>query len=194
MDMKKIKRCEWCLSSELDTQYHDEEWGVPLHDDNRLFECLTLEAAQAGLSWSTVLKKRENYITLFEGFDVDTVARFNKRKIESLLKNPGIIRNRLKVESTVNNARCIQQIQKQYGSFDEYIWQFVDHKPIINKWQQLKEIPATTEKSDNMSKTLKKQGFRFIGSTICYAFMQATGMVNDHITSCFRYRECTKHK
>lgn len=190
--MNKIKRCEWCLGNELDMQYHDEEWGVPVHDDSKLFELLTLEGAQAGLSWSTVLKKRESYLELLDHFDIEKVARYNKRKIESLLKNPGIIRNRLKVESTVSNAKRIIQIQKEHGSFDNYVWQFVDYKPIINKWKNLKQVPATTEISDRMSKTMKKQGFRFIGSTICYAFMQAAGMVNDHTTSCFRYKACNE--
>ena len=185
-----IKRCSWCETSDLDIRYHDEEWGVPLHDDTRLFEFLTLEGAQAGLSWSTVLKKRENYIELFDGFDIERVARYDQRKIDSLLQNPGIIRNRLKVESTVSNARTVLRIQDEYGSFDEYLWQFVDGEPIINRWRSMNSVPASTALSDRMSKTMKKDGFRFVGTTICYAFMQATGMVNDHTVACFRHQEC----
>ena len=185
--MAEPKRCTWCLGSELDMHYHDEEWGVPLHDDERLFEFLTLEGAQAGLSWSTVLKKRDSYLELFDGFDIDRVARYNRRKIEALLKNPGIIRNRLKVESTVSNAKVIRHIRDAQGSFDDYIWQFVDHEPVVNRWQRMAQVPASTPVSDHMSKTMKQDGFRFVGSTICYAFMQATGMVNDHVTGCFRH-------
>ena len=185
-----IKRCSWCETSDLDIRYHDEEWGVPLHDDTRLFEFLTLEGAQAGLSWSTVLKKRENYIELFDGFDIERVAKYDQRKIDSLLENPGIIRNRLKVESTVSNARTVLRIQDEYGSFDEYLWQFVDGEPIINRWRSMNSVPASTALSDRMSKTMKKDGFRFVGTTICYAFMQATGMVNDHTVACFRHQEC----
>ena len=185
-----LQRCSWANGSELEQAYHDNEWGVPLHDDRKLFEFVTLEGAQAGLSWATILKKRENYRKLFNDFDVEKIARYNKRKIESLLKNPGIIRNRLKVESTVSNARAFIDIQNEYGSFDSYIWRFTDGKPIINRWQSLQDIPASTELSDNLSKELKKRGFRFVGSTICYAFMQATGMVNDHTVDCFRYRQC----
>ena len=184
-----LQRCSWANGSELEQAYHDNEWGVPLHDDRKLFEFVTLEGAQAGLSWATILKKRENYRKLFNDFDVEKIARYNKRKIESLLKNPGIIRNRLKVESTVSNARAFIDIQNEYGSFDTYIWRFTDGKPIVNRWQSLKDIPASTELSDTLSKELKKRGFRFVGSTICYAFMQATGMVNDHTVDCFRYRE-----
>lgn len=185
-----IKRCSWCETSDLDIRYHDEEWGVPLHDDTRLFEFLTLEGAQAGLSWSTVLKKRENYIELFDGFDIERVAKYDQRKIDSLLENPGIIRNRLKVESTVSNARTVLRIQDECGSFDEYLWQFVDGEPIINRWRSMNSVPASTALSDRMSKTMKKDGFRFVGTTICYAFMQATGMVNDHTVECFRHQEC----
>ena len=185
-----LQRCSWANGSELERAYHDNEWGVPLHDDRKLFEFVTLEGAQAGLSWATILKKRENYRKLFNDFDVEKIARYNKRKIESLLKNPGIIRNRLKVESTVSNARAFIDIQNEYGSFDSYIWRFTDGKPIVNRWQSLQDIPASTELSDTLSKELKKRGFRFVGSTICYAFMQATGMVNDHTVDCFRYRQC----
>ncbi len=163
---------------------------MPLHDDSGLFEFITLEGAQAGLSWATILKKRENYRKLFNGFDVEKIARYNKRKIESLMANPGIVRNRLKIESTVSNARAFLAIQQQFGSFDAYIWRFTDGEPIVNRWRSSAEVPARTGISDSMSADLKKRGFRFVGSTICYAFMQATGMVNDHTTDCFRYREC----
>jgi DNA-3-methyladenine glycosylase I len=168
-------------------RYHDKEWGRPLHDDQKLFEFLTLEGAQAGLSWVTILKKRENYREAFDNFEIARIAKYSKRKIESLLKNPDIVRNRLKIESTVSNAKITLEIQQEHGSLDTYLWQFVDGKPIINHWKVHKQIPATSEQSDTMSKTLKKRGFRFVGSTICYAFMQATGMVNDHSSDCFRY-------
>lgn len=184
---KPIKRCGWCQGSQLEIDYHDKEWGVPQHDDRVLFEFLTLEGAQAGLSWVTILKKRENYRKLFSEFDVNKIARYDKRKIESLLNNPGIVRNRLKVESTRSNARAFISVQKEFGSFDNYIWQFVDGKPIVNRWKRLQDIPASTDISDAMSKDLKKRGFRFVGSTICYAFMQAVGMVNDHTTDCYRH-------
>mgnify|MGYP001827788550 FL=1 len=185
-----LKRCEWALGSELEQHYHDTEWGVALHDERKLFEFLTLEGAQAGLSWATILKKRENYRKLFDDFDVERIARYNKRKIEALLKNPGIIRNRLKIESTITNARAFIEIQHGFGSFNNYIWQFTDGKPIVNRWKSTQDVPASTEISDMMSKELKKRGFRFAGSTICYAFMQATGMVNDHTIDCFRYHQC----
>jgi DNA-3-methyladenine glycosylase I len=187
---KALKRCAWALGSELEQNYHDNEWGVPLHDDRKLFEFITLEGAQAGLSWATILKKRENYRKLFADFDVDKIARYNKSKIEILLNNPGIIRNRLKVESTISNARAFIEIQHKFGSFDAYIWQFTDNKPVVNRWKTVQQVPASTEISDAMAKDLKKRGFRFVGSTICYAFMQATGMVNDHTVDCFRYHEC----
>ena len=185
-----LQRCGWSQGSELEQDYHDTEWGVPVHDDRKLFEFLTLEGAQAGLSWVTVLKKRENYRKLFDDFDVQKIARYNKRKVDSLLKNPGIIRNRLKIESTISNARAFIEIQHEFGSFDAYIWKFTNGRPVINHWKTLQDIPASTDISDAMSKDLKKRGFRFLGSTICYAFMQATGMVNDHTVDCFRYREC----
>ena len=185
-----LKRCKWALGSELEQHYHDTEWGVALHDERKLFEFLTLEGAQAGLSWATILKKRENYRKLFDDFDVERIARYNKRKIEALLKNPGIIRNRLKIESTITNARAFIKIQHGFGSFNNYIWQFTDGKPIVNRWKSTQDVPASTEISDMMSKELKKRGFRFAGSTICYAFMQATGMVNDHTIDCFRYHQC----
>ena len=185
-------RCTWCGSDPLYIKYHDEEWGVPVHDDQKLFEMLILEGAQAGLSWITVLKKRENYRKAFDNFDVIKITKYSQKKIEKLLENPGIIRNRLKVNAAITNAKEFLKVQKEFGSFDKYIWQFVDHKPIINKFNSMKDLPANTEISDLMSKDLKKRGFKFVGSTICYAFMQATGMVNDHIKDCFRYRQLLK--
>ena len=187
-----MKRCTW-PSNELAIRYHDEEWGVPLHDDQRLFEFLILEGAQAGLSWDTILRKRENYRNAFDGFDVNKVARYTDKRIEKLLQNEGIIRNRLKVASAVSNAKAFLKVQKEFGSFDTYIWDFVGGKPIVNKRTKTSQIPATSEVSDTISKDLKKRGFRFVGSTIMYAHMQATGMVNDHLTSCFRYRECQRN-
>ena len=169
--------------------YHDTEWGVPVHDDRRLFEFLILEGAQAGLSWSTVLRKRDNYREAFRGFDPAVVARFTARDVQRLLKNEGIIRNRLKIESAITNARLVLDIQREYGSFDDYLWRFVGNKPLRHEFMRLSQIPATTEESDALSKDLKKRGFKFVGSTICCAFMQATGMVNDHLTGCFRYRQ-----
>lgn len=185
-----LQRCSWALGSKLERDYHDSEWGVPLHDDRRLFELVTLEGAQAGLSWLTILKKRDNYRELFDDFDIEKIARYKQRKVESLLKNPAIIRNRLKVESTITNARAVIELQQEFGSFDTYIWQFTGGKPLVNRWQSHHEIPAFTELSDTMSKNLKSRGFRFVGSTICYALMQATGMVNDHTVDCFRYHQC----
>ena len=182
----EITRCTW-PSAELDIEYHDKEWGVPVHDDRVLFEFLTLEGAQAGLSWSTVLRKRENYRKAFADFDPVLVAKFPKKKQERLMRDPGIIRNRLKIESTVSNARVFLDVQKEFGSFDRYIWQFVEGRPKQNAWTALNKLPASTAESDAMSKDLKRRGFRFVGTTICYAFMQATGMVNDHLVTCFRY-------
>jgi DNA-3-methyladenine glycosylase I len=182
-------RCAWPGSDFLYQSYHDTEWGVPLHDDQRLFEFLILESAQAGLSWITILRKRENYRAAFDGFDVTRIARYDANKIESLLQNAGIVRNRLKVEAAVNNARRFLEVQSEFGNFDDFIWQFVDGKPKQNKWRSLADIPATTPGSDAMSKELKRRGFKFVGSTICYAHMQATGMVNDHITGCFRHKQ-----
>ena len=171
-------------------EYHDTEWGVPLHDDRKLFEFLMLDNAQAGLSWQTILNKRENYRKAFDNFDPIKIACYNKRKINSLLKNPGIIRNRLKIEAAVTNAHAVLDIQKEFGSFDTYIWQFVNGTPIRNRWKSLKDIPATSIESDAISKALKQRGFKFVGSTICYAFMQSIGMVNDHLIHCFRYTQC----
>jgi DNA-3-methyladenine glycosylase I len=180
-------RCAWA-NGELSVRYHDEEWGVPAHNDGTLFEFLILEGAQAGLSWSTILNKRENYRRAFEGFDPERVARYDRRKVDRLLRNPGIVRNRLKIASAVANAKAFLNIQKEFGSFDRYIWQFVHGKPQVNSPRSLKQVPARTPVSDAMSKDLKKRGFNFVGSTICYAFMQAVGMVNDHVIDCFRYR------
>jgi DNA-3-methyladenine glycosylase I len=182
-------RCEWCGNDPLYMKYHDEEWGIPVHDDHKLFEMLILEGAQAGLSWITVLKKRENYRKAFNNFDPEKISKYSDKKIAKLLENPGIIRNRLKVNSTVTNAKAFLAVKKEFGSFERYIWQFVNHKPIVNNFKSMKDIPAKTKLSDMMSKDLKKRGFKFIGSTICYAFMQAVGMVNDHTTACFRYKE-----
>jgi len=189
--MPNVTRCRWA-TTDLSIPYHDTEWGVPLHDDQRLFEFLVLEGAQAGLSWETILKKRDTYRTAFDDFDPARVARYATRKVEKLLADPGIVRNRLKVESAVSNAKAFLDVQKEHGSFDAYVWRFVDGKPRVNTWTALGQVPASTPQSDAMSKDLKKRGFRFVGSTICYAFMQATGMVNDHATSCFRYRQVAK--
>ena len=182
--------CGWPAGDELMLRYHDTEWGVPLHDDRKLFEFLLLDNAKAGLSWRTILHKRENYRKAFDNFDPAKIARYNQRKVTSLLDNPGIVRNRLKVASAVTNAQCFLDVQEEFGSFDTYIWQFVDGSTIRNKWKTLKDIPATSDESDAMSKALKKRGFKFVGSTICYAFMQSAGLVNDHLTCCFRYPEC----
>jgi DNA-3-methyladenine glycosylase I len=183
------RRCEWSGSDALYIEYHDREWGVPLHDDRRLFEMLILEGAQAGLSWITILKKREAFREAFDSFDPSRVARFDGRKVRELLSNPGIIRNRLKIQSAVQNARAFLEIREEFGTFDRYSWQFVGNSPIHNRWKKLQEIPARTQESDALSRDLKKRGFKFVGSTICYAFMQAVGMVNDHVIDCFRYRE-----
>jgi DNA-3-methyladenine glycosylase I len=182
------KRCSW-PSSELDIAYHDKEWGVPVHDDRVLFEFLILEGAQAGLSWSTILKKRNNYRRAFANFNPEKVARYSRSDIGKLLKDEGIVRNRLKIESTVSNARAFLAVQNEFGSFDGYVWRFVGGRPLQGSRKSLKDIPARTAESDALSKDLKRRGFRFVGSTICYAFMQAVGMVNDHLTSCYRYRE-----
>jgi len=186
---KSKQRCSWPGSDPIYVAYHDKEWGVPLHNDRKLFEFLILEGAQAGLSWITVLKKRNNYRKAFDGFDPVKISKYNSKKVKELLVNEGIIRNRLKVKSTIQNAKAFLAIQKEFGSFDRYLWQFINNKTKKNKWKSLKDLPAKTEKSDALSKDLKERGFNFVGSTICYAFMQAVGMVNDHTTKCFRYRE-----
>jgi DNA-3-methyladenine glycosylase I len=185
-----MKRCGWIGKEELMKKYHDEEWGVPIHDDKKLFEFLILETAQAGLSWSTILKRREGYRNAFCDFDYFKVAKFEEDDVERLMKDKQIIRNRLKISSTVTNAQKFIEIQKEFGSFDKYIWSFVNYKQINNKFTKLSDLPANTVISEKISKDLKKRGFKFVGSTICYAFMQATGMVNDHIIDCFRYKEC----
>jgi DNA-3-methyladenine glycosylase I len=183
-----VRRCGWAAAGgELDIRYHDEEWGVPVHDDRRLFELLTLEGAQAGLSWSTILKKREGYRRAFAGFVPERIARFNRRSVERLMGDPGIVRNRLKVESTIENARSFLRVQEEFGSFDAFLWEFVDGRPLQNRFRRMSDLPASTPLSDRVSKELKRRGFRFVGSTICYAYMQATGMVNDHTTDCFRH-------
>jgi DNA-3-methyladenine glycosylase I len=184
-----MKRCGWVSDDPLYTAYHDEEWGVPVHDDRVLFEFLLLEGAQAGLSWSTILHKREGYRKAFSGFDPRRVARYDRRKLERLLADPGIVRNRLKVASAVANASAFLAVQEEFGSFDAYVWRFVDGAPIRNRWRRLSDVPASTPESETLSRDLKKRGFRFVGATICYAFMQATGMVNDHLTGCFRHSE-----
>ena len=181
--------CEWPVDDDLMIAYHDEEWGVPLHDDRKLFEFLVLDAFQAGLSWRTILHKRENFRLAFDGFDAQLIARYKKRKIGQLLENAGIVRNRMKIEATVANAKAFLRVQSEYGSFDSYIWQFVGGQPKQNRWRSLKRLPASTPDSDRMSKDLKERGFKFVGTTICYAFMQAAGMVNDHLVKCFRYQE-----
>jgi DNA-3-methyladenine glycosylase I len=182
-------RCAWAGDSEIYQAYHDQEWGVPLHDERALFEFLILEGAQAGLSWITILKKREAYREAFDNFDIARVARYDERKLAALLQNPGIVRNRLKLQSAVINAQKFQAVQEEFGSFDAFIWGFTGGAPRQNHWRSLSELPASTDISDVMSKELKRRGFKFVGSTICYAFMQATGMVNDHTTDCFRYKQ-----
>ena len=186
-----LKRCPWSENDSLYIDYHDREWGVPVHDDRKLFEFLILEGMQAGLSWLIILRKRENFRLAFAGFDPEKVARFGKREIGRLMADPGIVRNELKILAAVSNARALLRIRDEFGSFDKYLWRFVDGATRINRWRRMKDIPAKTQQSDAMSQDLKKRGFKFVGSTICYAHMQATGMVNDHITSCFRYRELT---
>ena len=184
-----LARCAWVGNKPLYRAYHDNEWGVPVHDDNLLFEFLTLEGAQAGLSWLTILRKRSGYREAFAGFDPEVVARFDEAKVAALLANPGIVRNRLKVESTITNAHALLAVRQEFGSFAVYQWRFVDGRPICNAWEAIGEIPASTPVSDAMSRDLKQRGFRFVGNTICYAYMQAVGMVNDHTVDCFRWRE-----
>lgn len=186
---EKPERCEWPGDKPIDISYHDDEWGVPLHDDRKLFEFIALDGFQAGLSWSTILNKRENFRKAFDNFDPEMIANYEENKVEELLADSGIIRNRLKILSTISNAQYFLEIQKEFGSFDAYIWQFTGGKPIINKWSKHEQIPVSTAESDAMSKDLKRRGFKFVGTTICYAFMQAAGMVNDHLTYCYRYNE-----
>lgn len=187
-------RCKWCGTDPLYCDYHDKEWGVPVRDDRKLFEFLILEGAQAGLSWITILRKREGYRNAFADFDPEKVVRFTPKRVEKLLLDPNIVRNRLKVESAVTNAKAFLETQEEFGSFSKYIWRFVDGKPIVNRFKSIKEVPARTEVSDAISKDMKQRGFKFVGSTIIYAHMQATGMVNDHTTDCFRYAALTKKK
>jgi DNA-3-methyladenine glycosylase I len=193
--MKKEKiRCPWCMGFEQYIEYHDKEWGVPVHDDKKHFEFLILEGAQAGLSWSTILKKRDGYRMAFADFDAEAVASFTERQLENLLLDPAIIRNRLKVFAAANNARKFLEVQKEFGSFDKYIWRFVDGKPVVNKWKTLRQIKPTTRQSDALSKDLIQRGFKFVGSTVIYAHMQACGLVNDHLVDCWRYKETRKLK
>ena len=189
-----MKRCDWANRSELEQSYHDLEWGVEIHDDRTLFEFLVLEGAQAGLSWSTILKKRTAYRRAFDNFDARKISNYSEKTVSRLLANPEIIRNRLKINTAVTNARAFLKVQEEFGSFDCYIWQFVKGKPIRNSWQTMTDIPSSTPESVAMSKDLKKRGFKFVGPTICYAFMQAVGMVNDHVADCFRYRELKNQK
>jgi DNA-3-methyladenine glycosylase I len=193
-NIPELRRCEWCLGSELYVEYHDREWGVPVHDDQRLFEFLILEGAQAGLSWLTILQRRENYRKAFDEFDAAKIARYGSRHKAKLLANPGIIRNRLKIEATIGNSQPFLSLQQEHGTFDAYVWQFVDGRPRINHWKSMKQIPSTSTVSDTISRDLKKRGFRFVGSTICYAFMQAVGMVDDHLVDCFCHSENRKQR
>jgi DNA-3-methyladenine glycosylase I len=183
----EIKRCDWAKHNSYNHQYHDKEWGVPVHEDRKLFEFLVLDAFQAGLSWLTILKKRENFREAFDDFDAKKISQYQEPKIDQLMKNDGIIRNRLKITATIGNAMAFLGIQEEFGTFDKYIWQFTQHKTIQNHWKDFQQIPVRTRESDLMSLDLKKRGFKFVGSTICYAFMQASGMINDHLVECFRY-------
>lgn len=187
-----IKRCTWAGSNIQMQEYHDKEWGVPVHDDRLLFEFLILEGAQAGLSWSTILAKRENYKKVFDNFDIKKIIKYDQKKIDKLILDQGIVRNNLKINSVIINAKAVLEVQKEFGSFDKYIWSFVDGKPIVNSWKNIDRLPAKTALSDKMSTDLKKRGFKFIGSTICYAFMQAIGIVNDHTEECFKYAKPSK--
>jgi DNA-3-methyladenine glycosylase I len=184
-----MNRCEWANNNDLEISYHDKEWGVPVHDDRHLFEFLVLEGAQAGLSWSTILRKREGYRKAFDHFDVKKISRYSQAAVSRLLANPDIIRNRLKVNAVVTNARAFLRVQEEFGTFDRYLWQFVNGRPIQNSWKKMTEIPSSSPESEAMSRDLQKRGFKFVGTTICYAFMQAVGMVNDHVVGCFRYDE-----
>jgi DNA-3-methyladenine glycosylase I len=188
-----MERCSWCLKDDLYINYHDKEWGTPVHDDRKHFEFLVLESAQAGLNWYMVLQKRENYRNAYKGFDPVSVAKFTEKDVEILMNNPGIIRNRIKIEASINNAKRFLETQKEFGSFDKYLWNFVDFKPVVGGWKSLAEIPAKTNLSDTVSKDMKKRGFRFLGSTIVYSHLQAVGVVNDHLVTCFRYRELLKN-
>jgi len=190
--MTNTSRCKWSEKDPLYIQYHDTEWGVPLHDEQQLFEFLMLETFQAGLSWITILRKRENFRQAFDNFDYKKIAQYKERKIQALLQDKGIMRNKLKVRAAVSNAQAFLKVQKEFGSFDNYVWAFVNGKPAQNKWRSVKELPGKTELSDQLSKELKKRGFKFVGSTIVYAYMQATGMVNDHTVNCFRHKEVSK--
>ncbi len=190
--MKTMKRCDWPADDPLMIEYHDKEWGVPVHDDRKLFEFMVLDAFQAGLSWAIVLRKRDNLRKAFDNFDFEKIARYTEKKIEKLKNDAGIIRNKLKINATVTNAKAFIEIRREFVSFDKYIWSFTCGKPRINKWKTISELPAKTDESDAMSEDLKKRGFKFVGSTICYAFMQAAGMVNDHVMSCFRYKEINR--
>lgn len=192
MATKEIIRCGWCLKFDQYMEYHDKEWGVPVHDDQVHFEFLILEGAQAGLSWSTILKKRDGYRKAFAGFDPKKVARFTTARIEKILQDPKIVRNKLKVNAAVNNAKRFLEVQKEFGDFDRYIWSFVNGRPIVNKWKAIKEVPATTKESDALSKDLIKRGFKFVGSTVIYAHMQACGLVNDHLIECWRHKSVSK--
>lgn len=188
-EVLELNRCPWCGTDELYVKYHDEEWGVPVHEEQKHFEFLVLESAQAGLNWLTILRKRENYRKAYDNFDAAKISEYDENKVNELMQNAGIIRNRRKIEASINNAKGFLEIQKEFGSFDNYIWSFVDNKPVINHWKDISEVPATSELSDKVSKDLKKRGFKFLGSTIIYAHLQATGIINDHLTSCFRHNE-----
>ena len=188
-EIPMLKRCPWAMSSQQYIDYHDKEWGVPVHDDRKLFEMLILEGVQAGLSWSLILRKRAGYLQAFDGFEASKIARYDERKVQELLANPEIVRNRLKIQAALQNARAFLQVQSDFGSFAAFIWQFVDGHPQQHTWQSLQEVPSSTRESDAMSKELKRRGFTFVGTTICYAFMQSVGMVNDHIIECFRWQE-----
>jgi DNA-3-methyladenine glycosylase I len=191
--MTELKRCNWPGSDKLMMKYHDEEWGMPNHDDRKWFEYITLDAFQAGLSWAIVLKKRENFRNAFDNFDPKKIVKYDQVKVDELIQDAGIIRNKLKINATISNAKIFLDVQKEFGTFDKYIWQFVSGKPIVNQWKTIAELPASTSESDNLSTDLKNRGFKFVGTTICYAFMQSAGMVNDHLVHCFRYKELTSN-
>lgn len=190
MSSNPINRCPWPAEHKLAIAYHDKEWGVPVHDDYKHFEFLVLDAFQAGLSWNTILNKRENFKKALDGFDFEKIARYDEKKVQKLMENEGIIRNQLKIRATISNAVAFMKVQAEFGSFDKFIWSFVDGKPLVNQFKDVHDVPAKTPVSDAMSKNLQKRGFKFVGSTICYAYMQAAGLVNDHMVSCFRHKEC----